>query len=333
MAICVGDGCSRILFSQVFKYLENSGISHLPLVQKGKRLLQQVLKQDINVLISDYLELTKPRLSMLVVFTAFLGWAIAPNPTFGFELFKFILFTSALVGGAAAFNCYMERDLDAQMERTKDRAIPSGRITPQMAMTFSAALMASSLFLLAWQVNILTFFLGLVAAVTYLLLYTPMKRLGHFAVYVGAIPGAIPPVMGYTAVTNDLGVVPTILFLLLFVWQIPHFLAISLMHQKDFSNAGFKVYSLSFGEKKTVLAIAVYTVFVVLVSMLPFALDPTKVFNMFLAAGVNILFLGIALVGLFYLRDQAVLKIWSRLYFRSTILYLPIILICHYTVV
>jgi protoheme IX farnesyltransferase len=291
-----------------------------------------VLGQNVNIVLSDYLELTKPRLSFLVVFTSFLGWVVAPEATFGLELIKTMLIISALVGGAAAFNCYMERDLDAQMDRTRDRAIPSGRITAQSAKLFSLSMMFGSLFLLLWQVNILTFLLGLIAAITYLLLYTPLKKYGHFAVYVGAIPGAIPPVMGYTAVTNELSFVPVILFSLLFVWQIPHFFAISLIHEKDFKSAGFKVFSLSFGERKTVIAIAVYTILVALVSMLPFAVDPTKVFNLFLAAGVNILFIGIALVGLFYLKDKVVLKIWSKLYFRATILYLPIIMICHYTV-
>jgi protoheme IX farnesyltransferase len=296
-------------------------------------LLQHVLGQNANLWISDYVELTKPKLSFLVVFTAFLGWCIAPGAEFGFELIKTMFIISALVGGAAAFNCFMERDLDARMDRTRERAIPSGRISANSAKWFSLTLMGSSLFLILWQVNFLTFVLGFAAAFTYLLLYTPLKRYGHFAVYVGAIPGAIPPVMGYTAVTNELSLVPVLLFSLLFVWQIPHFFAISLIHEKDFKNAGFKVYSLSFGERKTVFAIAIYTLLVVLVSMLPFLLDPSKVFNMFLAAGVNILFLGIALVGLFYLKDKSVLKIWSRLYFRATILYLPIIMICHYTVV
>lgn len=295
-------------------------------------MFQQVLGQNTNIMISDYIELTKPRLSMLVVFTSFLGWVVAPEASFGFDLLKTVLIISCLVGGAAAFNCYMEREYDSQMDRTRDRAIPSGRITPQSAKNFSLILMVGSLLLLLWQVNFLTFLLGLIAAVTYLLLYTPLKRYGHFAVYVGAIPGAIPPVMGYTAVTNELSFVAIVLFSLLFVWQIPHFFAISMIHENDFKSAGFKVFSISFGVKKTVVAIAVYTLLVVLVSMLPFVMDPTKVFNMFIAAGVNILFLAIALVGLFYLKDKVVLKIWSKLYFRATILYLPIIMICHYTV-
>ena len=194
-----------------------------------------------------YLELTKPRLTSLVIFTTWLGYAFAapgvrPPFNMGSDPWRFIhtLLGSWLVAsGAAALNEYMERDLDARMKRTQSRPLPQGRLRPNEAFAFGLLISTVGVAELALFVNLLTALLSLISLGTYLLIYTPLKKRTSLCTLVGAIPGAIPPVMGWTAARPTIEPGGWALFAILFLWQLPHFLAIAWMYREDYARAGF----------------------------------------------------------------------------------------------
>jgi protoheme IX farnesyltransferase len=199
----------------------------------------------------DLLLLAKPRLSGLVVLTTAGGVALAPGEIGPVRAGVAILGTAAVVGAANALNCYLERDVDARMRRTRDRPLPAGRVEPFVALALGVGIPAFGLPLLALAANPLTALLAFVALVTYVAVYTPMKQRSTLALFVGAVPGAIPPLMGWTAVTGRLDPGGLALFALLFAWQLPHFLAISLYLAEDYARGGLKVFALVHGEAAT----------------------------------------------------------------------------------
>jgi protoheme IX farnesyltransferase len=199
----------------------------------------------------DLLLLAKPRLSGLVVLTTAGGIALAPGEVGAVRAAVTILGTAAVVGAANALNCFLERDVDARMRRTRDRPLPAGRVEPFVALALGVGIPAFGLPLLALAANPLTALLAFVALVTYVAVYTPMKQRSTLALFVGAVPGAIPPLMGWTAVTGRLDPGGLALFALLFAWQLPHFLAISLYLAEDYARGGLKVFALVHGEAAT----------------------------------------------------------------------------------
>jgi protoheme IX farnesyltransferase len=199
----------------------------------------------------DLLLLAKPRLSGLVVLTTAGGLALAPGRIGAVRAAIAILGTAAVVGAANALNCFLERDVDARMRRTRDRPLPAGRVEPFVALALGLGIPAFGLPLLALAANPLTALLAFVALVVYVAVYTPMKQRSTLALFVGAIPGAIPPLMGWTAVTGRLDPGGLALFALLFAWQLPHFLAISIYLAEDYARGGLKVFALVHGEKVT----------------------------------------------------------------------------------
>lgn len=188
----------------------------------------------------DYLALTKPRLNFLAVLTALAAHRTAsvqaPPEAGWLDLFAG---TAAVAAGCGALNQWMEADFDAHMRRTRERPLPSGRITRQKAASFGFLLAASGAAYLAWRVNALSALLGLAALVSYLWFYTPLKKSSSLATLVGAVPGAIPPLMGWAAARGALDTGALALFLILFFWQMPHFLAISWIYREDYRAAGF----------------------------------------------------------------------------------------------
>jgi protoheme IX farnesyltransferase len=278
-------------------------------------------------LFSDYFSLTKPRLSSLVIFTCALGMFLAPGEiTFLTGLFS-IIATSGLVGGACVINCYMERDIDALMERTKNRPLPSGRITATSALTLGLILISVCLLSLYFLVNPLTAFLGLVAAVVYIALYTPMKTKTSWALFAGAVPGAIPPLMGWTSVTNSVDTYGLILFGILFIWQLPHFLSISIYHSKDYNNAAIKTFPTEIGFKATRNRIVIYTIALFLISLGPDFIDATTEnyrLSVCLLGGSFSLY---ALWGYFIDDKSETFLQWARTYFYSSLVYLPMVFI------
>ncbi len=278
--------------------------------------------------LSDVVDLTKPRLSLLVMVTAMVGALIAPDKINFFKaLLAFFLITMVVIG-AAALNCYIEREVDAKMNRTKDRPLPAQRMNPKTALIFGAVMIFVSVPALCVFINLTTGVLALIAAALYLYAYTPMKQKSELAVYVGAIPGAIPPVMGWTAVTGQIDIMAITLFLILFVWQLPHFLAISLYHADDYGAASIKVYpNLKRGITITKVGIFVFTGFLFVTSLLPSIFSHASFIYTRAAFVLSGLFLVYSAFGFFIKKeDQAREREWARNYFYGSLFYLPLLL-------
>lgn len=276
---------------------------------------------------SDIVDLTKPRLSLLVMVTVFVGTLIAPEKINFFKaLFAFFLITLVVVG-SAALNCYVERDSDALMVRTKERPLPAKRLKPRTALLFGGSLILFSVPAICLFINVVTGVLALIAAILYVNAYTPMKKKSPTAVYVGAIPGAIPPVMGWTAVTGKIDFMAIALFLILFIWQLPHFLAISLYHAEDYNAANIKVYpNLKKGLQITKIGIFVFTLALFFVSLLPsFFSEASAIYtrSAFVLSGVFLIY---AARGFFLKHDLALHREWARNYFYGSLFYLPLLL-------
>jgi protoheme IX farnesyltransferase len=190
--------------------------------------------------LSDYMTLTKPGITVMVAITAAVGFYVASSSAFEWKLFLHLVGGTLLSSaGAAAFNMVMERKLDALMNRTKARPLASGRMAPAEAVVFGAVLCIAGLAWLALSVNLLTAGLSVATMVSYLALYTPLKTKSSVCTLVGAIPGALPPVMGWAAARGSLEAGAGVLFLILFFWQLPHFLALAWMYREDYARGGF----------------------------------------------------------------------------------------------
>jgi heme o synthase len=191
-------------------------------------------------LLSAFLELTKIRLTSLVVLTTLAGFYIGAVGTVDYLLMFHAVFGTALVaGGGAALNQLLEKDYDALMPRTRERPLPSGRLQPETALLFGALSSALGLVYLLVFVNELTAFLAALTLGIYLFVYTPMKRVTSLNTMIGAVPGALPPLMGWTAARGEVTIEGWALFAILFFWQLPHFLAISWMYREEYEQAGF----------------------------------------------------------------------------------------------
>jgi len=198
--------------------------------------------------IRDLAALGKPRLSVLVLFTAAAGVWLGPQPPGLGRTLVFLVATAALVAAANTLNCWLECEIDRQMHRTRGRPLPAGRLTPRTALLFGGALGTVALTAISASTNPLTTGLGALALVTYVALYTPLKRHTPWAMVVGAVPGALPPLMGWTAATNRLAPAGWALFGILFLWQLPHFTAIALYLKDDFRRGGIRVLPLVHGD-------------------------------------------------------------------------------------
>tara|TARA_B100000029_G_scaffold489748_1_gene547815 strand:+ start:970 stop:1833 length:864 start_codon:yes stop_codon:yes gene_type:complete len=193
----------------------------------------------------DYINLIKPRISLLVLLTGYLGYYLGlryEGLYNDYQILFFLLFGMFFsASGCAVLNQYLEKDFDAQMSRTKNRPIPSGRISPINALIFGAILSVFGVFFIYMTVNPLTAIICLLTVFLYLFVYTPSKRFSTLNTLIGSIPGALPVLGGWTAATNSLNSVSWILFSILFCWQIPHFLAIAIIYAKDYKKGGFKM--------------------------------------------------------------------------------------------
>lgn len=195
--------------------------------------------------ILDYLELMKPELTGLSVLTALCGYYLGAVAVDGLDFFLTGLGTLLLGGGAGALNQYAERSFDVLMKRTERRPLPAGRLKPEHVLFFGSLSTVAGLLILFLGLNLLTGILGLATFVLYVFVYTPMKRKTWMSTLVGAVPGALPPVMGWTAAGGTLDLSSGILFLILFFWQIPHFLSLAWMYRKDYARAGYKMLTVA----------------------------------------------------------------------------------------
>ena len=219
-----------------------------------------------------YLELTKPRVTAMVLVTAAAGFYLASLSAIDpILLFHLLLGTGMLAAGTAVLNQCVEREADAKLRRTSERPLPSGRVTPAEAMIFGMFLvLAGTVYLLA-TCNLLTAFLGWLTSIVYLAVYTPLKTRTPAATMVGAVPGALPPVMGWAAARGDLNLDALFLFLILFCWQFPHFLAIAWIYREDYERGGFRMLPRDdHGGRKTGLHILLSTIALLAVSQAPY---------------------------------------------------------------
>ena len=191
---------------------------------------------------NSYLELTKPRITWLILMSTAVGYFFGWDGTWnGWLLLHTILGTGLIASGTAALNQWYEHDADAKMLRTNKRPIPSGRVNATNALWFGIAIAALGFVELSWGVNLLTGLLGLFTLVSYLFIYTPMKQKSWLSTTVGAVPGAMPPMIGFAAAKGALTVEAWILFAILFLWQFPHFYAIAWMYREDYGRAGIRM--------------------------------------------------------------------------------------------
>ncbi len=190
-------------------------------------------------------ELVKPRIVTMVLVTTAIGYFLGGD---GFanllRLLLTLVGTGLAAGGSAALNNYLERETDAYMPRTRNRVLPSGKVEPAVALAFGILMVLGGVSLLAWLVNLLAAFLVLLTAFLYVLVYTPLKRHTWLNTPIGAIPGALPPMVGWAASAGELSAGAWILFAILFVWQHPHFYAIAWMYREDYRQAGFQMLSV-----------------------------------------------------------------------------------------
>jgi protoheme IX farnesyltransferase len=192
--------------------------------------------------LADYFELGKPRVVSLVLVTTVVGYYLgAAGTPAALPLFHMLAGTALAAAGTLALNQYLERDLDARMERTRRRPLPDGRLLPGEALAVGLGLLAVGLGYLAAMVGGLPTFVTAAIAATYLLVYTPLKRVTPLCSLVGAVPGALPPVAGWAAARGSLGLEAWILFAIMFLWQIPHTLAVSRLYRDDYARAGIRV--------------------------------------------------------------------------------------------
>lgn len=268
-----------------------------------------------------FFELLKFRLSALVAFSGAYGYSLATNTIDWGLLALFCVAAIGITGAANIINQIIEKDLDKLMKRTENRPLPSGRVSVQEAIVWALFLGVSSLLIFTLFFNVSTALLAALSMILYGFVYTPLKRVGPIAVFVGAIPGAFPPMIGWVAATNQFGLEPGILFAIQFFWQFPHFWAIAWVLDDDYKRAGFKLLPSEGGKDlSTAIQMMIYTLFLLPFGWLPFKLGMTGINSAFIATIFGVLFLAQT----FHLMRKCTDKTALQLMFGSFI-YLPIV--------
>lgn len=266
--------------------------------------------------ISDFFELSKPRITFMVLIATAVGFYMGSQEGLrSLLLLHTIVGTALIAAGASALNEYIERDLDSQMMRTRNRPIPDGRLSPSDALTFSIAISAIGIVYLTAFVNLLTAAIGAFTLGAYVLIYTPLKTRTTWCTLIGAFPGATPPLMGWAAARGDLDGIGVSLFAIQFLWQMPHFFAIAWMFTEDYARAGFKVHSSSVNTGRQII---LYCCALIPVSLLPSLLGATGRWYLLGALLLGFIYLGYGFaVALFRSSTHA-----QRL-LKISVLYLP----------
>jgi protoheme IX farnesyltransferase len=274
--------------------------------------------------VAAFYELTKPRITFLIVLTAAAGFALGSRGQVNFLSMASAMFGIALLSsGIATLNQYMERDLDGLMRRTADRPLPTGKLFPWEALLFGVGLTVVAEFYLAMFVNPLSALLGLTVIAGYLFGYTLLKTKTSLSTMVGAFPGAVPPLIGWTAARGDITVEAWVLFAILFLWQFPHFLAIAWMYREDYARAGILMLPVVEPDGRvTGQQIVIYTLMLLPVSLLPSLLGMTGQIYLYGAIILGILFLYSSLRAAFSQSRQQ-----ARRLLLASVLYLPLLFI------
>lgn len=267
----------------------------------------------------------KLRLSVIVVLSSFLGYLMGAEVVLWSQITALVLGGLLLTGASNGLNQVWERDIDRLMERTAQRPMPTGRMSVVQGLLIAGLAGGSGIFILWYFLNPLAGILGVIAIFFYVFLYTPMKMHSPLAVFIGAFPGAIPPMLGYVAATADFGVEPGILFAVQFMWQFPHFWAIAWVAHDDYAKAGYRLLPFRSGRTKTTaFQILLYSLFLIPVSLLPWALPAGHPMVGNIAAAVTLTCGLVFALLAFRLYNTLALKDAKTLMFASFI-YLPIV--------
>ena len=293
--------------------------------------MQAVIERDLSETLRDVVSLAKPRITLMVLITTAGGLSLAGGVDLRTALFT-LVGTALVVGSANTLNCWLERDIDRLMTRTKDRPLPAGRLAPAVALWFGLVLGGVSIPLLTLGVNRLTGLLAAIALVSYVAVYTPLKQKTPAALLVGSVPGALPPLIGWTAVTGRLEWAGIALFGVLFFWQLPHFIAIAIFRQEEYTRAGIRVLPAVRGLRVAKIHAVVHSLLLLAVTI---SLVPLGVAGR--AYLVAALLLGGGMVALslrgFHFDSSLVRgtarfdagQRWARQLFFASLLYLPLL--------
>jgi protoheme IX farnesyltransferase len=286
------------------------------------RLVSPNARGSILSQLRDYSTLTKPEVNLLILMTTSAGYYLGSRGPLHLEgLFITLMGTLLVASGTATLNQLVERVYDGRMRRTANRPLVSGRISPRHALYFGLSLSAAGGALLALSTNLLAAFLAVGTLLSYLLVYTPLKRKTPFCTLLGAIPGAMPTLIGWAAASGNVRGSAWLLFAILFLWQFPHFLAIALMYREDYAGAGFHMLPAFDVEGRfTKAEIVAFTILLIAVTVLPLAGPNGAVYSLIMFAA-----------GVFFLYHTARLaksgspRLASRVV-HASVIYLPVVL-------
>jgi protoheme IX farnesyltransferase len=289
-------------------------------------------KNRITLLLTDYAELTKLRVTTLIVMTAWCGFFFAAQKagasSLSWGLFHALLGIAMVSSGTAALNEVMERDVDGHMRRTAQRPLPAGRMSLLHATLFALLLTVGGSLYLAVFCNPLTGLLTFATAVVYLAAYTPLKRVSPICTFVGAFPGAMPGVLGWTAARNRLDWGTLVLFAILFLWQFPHFFSIAWLYREDYEKGGIRMLPVVEADgRSTALRILIYSLVLIPVSLLPtfFGMAGRTYLVGAAVLSFSLLYFGIRLATLELPITHAVSKLRARHLLQATVIYLPLL--------
>jgi protoheme IX farnesyltransferase len=272
---------------------------------------------------ADFSELIKARLTLLVLLTTAVGYYVAARPPVNYVAFFHVVFgTAAAASGAAALNQWWERKVDALMQRTRGRPVPAGRMSPNEALIVGSTLSIFGVVYLAIMCNTLSAALAAITIIIYIFAYTPLKRVSTFNTLVGTIPGALPPVIGWVAARGRIDAGAWSLFVILVLWQLPHFFAIAWMYREDYSRAGFEMISSDdqTGERSASQSV-LFSIMLLTMSGLPGFVGIANLIYVPVAVALSAGFVAVAMRFL-RLRTRAS----ARTLFLASIIYLPLLL-------
>jgi protoheme IX farnesyltransferase len=277
-----------------------------------------------TVAMRDLVALGKPRITMMVLITTATGIWLAPSPLHLARAITTLFGVALIVAAANALNMYMERDVDALMKRTRNRPLPAGRMGPEIALGFGIFCGVMALPFVRIGANPLTAALALASLVLYVFAYTPLKRRSSWALVVGAVPGAIPPLLGWTASTGHIDAPGLAIFAVLFVWQIPHFIAITIFRAEEYANAGLKVEAVVHGIDGARIRIVGWSLLQFAASLAVLKAGVGGRFYEGAAFALGAVLLALCGFGLRAMTREQTVR-WARWFFLYSIVYLPVL--------
>lgn len=273
----------------------------------------------------DILALTKPRITFMALIVAFGSMLLADAPLTCMAGVASLFGIALLVSGSSAFNMYLERDVDKHMTRTKDRPLPAGRMVPKMALIVGTVATIAAVPILLVGSNVVTLTLGILSLVMYVCVYTPMKRMSATSVIVGAIPGAMPALLGYTAVKGEVDAIGLSLFSIAFFWQLPHVIAIGIFRQEEYTSAGLWVIPEVVGVFWSKVWMVITTALLVVASLSLWWVHVGGPLYLVVAVGLGAWFLSICAYGFFVPTER--LYAWARRVFFDSLIYQTVLFV------